>query len=98
MSKQTAVEWLSNNKEMSMYDVASHDEGGYLGIDEKALYKIMNEYANLKSKLHVTEALKAASEKATSYVSTNGEWTSSNVDSKVNKGSILNAYPLENIK
>ena len=50
----TAEEWLSNNKEMSVYDVAEYDEGGYLGIDEKALYKIMNEYA----KFHVEAARK----------------------------------------
>ena len=54
MNIPTAEEWLSNNKEMSVYDVASHDEGGYLGIDEKALYKIMNEYA----KFHVEAARK----------------------------------------
>ena len=54
MNIPTAEEWLSNNKEMSMYDVESHDEGGYLGIDEKALYKIMNEYA----KFHVEAARK----------------------------------------
>jgi hypothetical protein len=50
------------------------------------------------TKLHVQAALESASENAKSYVSTNGEWTSCNVDSKVNKESILNSYPLENIK
>jgi len=97
MSIPTAEEWLSNNKEMSMYDVASHDEGGYLGIDEKALYKIMDEYANLKSKLHVTEALKAASEKVElKYKSKEHKEHSTGIFIDIQ--SILNAYPLSNIK
>ena len=45
----TAEEWLSNHKELSVHDVASYDEGGYLGVDERALYTIMVEFA----KLHV---------------------------------------------
>jgi hypothetical protein len=100
MSIPTAEEWLSNNKEMSMYDVASHDEGGYLGIDEKALYKIMNEYANLKSKLHVEAALKEASEQAKTEVvlKRNKVSFSAEYDKVIDKNSILNAYPLENIK
>lgn len=49
----TAKEWLSNHKELSVHDVASYDEGGYLGVDERALYTIMIEFA----KLHV-EAIK----------------------------------------
>jgi hypothetical protein len=94
----TAEEWLSNNKEMSMYDVASHDEGGYLGIDEKALYKIMNGYANLKSKLHVEAALKAASEEAETDYELSNQYDPNSRYEIVNKKSILNAYPLENIK
>jgi hypothetical protein len=83
MNIPTAEEWLSNNKEMSMYDVLN-DEGGYLGIDEKALYKIMNEYANLKSKLHV-EACKKAQE---IYIDKYGQLEEGYDE----------AYPLENIK
>lgn len=52
----TAEEWLLNHKEMSKYDVESYDEGGYLGVNEGALYKMMIEFA----KLHVEAALKAA--------------------------------------
>jgi hypothetical protein len=83
----TAEEWLLNHKELSKYDVAEHDEGGYLGVNEDNLYKIMIEFA----KLHVEAALKAAYE--------NIEYTE--VDSSVPyvvKDSILNSYPLENIK
>ena len=49
------------------------------------------------AKLHVEAALKAASEKATSsaFYSPDNDGT---YDSSVHKSSILNAYPLENIK
>ena len=50
------------------------------------------------AQLHVQAALQAASENAKCYVDHNGEWVSSNVSSKIKKESILNAYPLENIK
>jgi hypothetical protein len=50
------------------------------------------------ARLHVESALKAASEKGEAFVRTNGEWTSSKVTAGVNKESILNSYPLENIK
>ena len=63
----TAEEWLLNHKEMSKYDVASYDEGGYLGVDEEALYKIMIEFA----KLHVEAALKEASDKFDHYSNKN---------------------------
>ena len=53
----TAEEWLLNHKEMSKYDVADYDEGGYSGVNEGVLYKIMIEFA----KLHVEQALKEAS-------------------------------------
>jgi len=56
----TAEQWLSNHKDLSMYDVEAYDEGGYLGVDRRALYNIMTEFA----KFHVEAALKAASEKA----------------------------------
>jgi hypothetical protein len=57
----TAEEWLLNHKEMSKYDVEDYDEGGYLGVNEGELYKIMIEFA----KLHVEAALKEASKKTT---------------------------------
>lgn len=48
------------------------------------------------AKLHVEAALKEASEKAHHYhIST---WKCEGVQPEVNKDSILNAYPLENIK
>ena len=40
----TAEEWLSNHNELSMYDVVDFDEGGYNGVDERKLYKIMFEF------------------------------------------------------
>lgn len=50
------------------------------------------------ARLHVEAALKVASEKGEAFVRTNGEWTSSKVTAGLNKESILNSYPLENIK
>jgi hypothetical protein len=64
---------------------------------------IMRDYA----KLHVEEALKAASENAyVEYIDLNTNEifdytdviTDDNVGADVNKKSILNAYPIENIK
>jgi hypothetical protein len=107
----TAEEWLLNHKELSKYDVAEHDEGGYLGVNEDNLYKIMVEFA----KLHVEAALKEASEKATwqnesfdtyfgdlrnfDFIDTDGAGdpsTGHNVF--VDIESILNSYPLDKIK
>jgi len=98
MNILTAEEWLSNNKEMSIYDVASYDEGGYCGIDEKALYKIMIEFA----KMHVEAALKLVSENAeiiddpNSYTGNTG--SEYPPDQIISEDSILNAYPLILIK
>lgn len=89
----TPEEWLASNKELSMYDVAEHDEGGYLGVNEKALYKIMNEYAILKAKHYVEEALNTAAEKA--YFRDFNDYI---CRTEENKRSILTAYPLTNIK
>jgi hypothetical protein len=50
------------------------------------------------AKLHVEAALKNASENVQAFVDSNGEWVSSNVTAVINKNSILNSYPLENIK
>ena len=50
------------------------------------------------AKMHVEAALKEASENAKAHLEHNGEWVSTNVKSRVNKDSILNSYPLENIK
>ena len=57
-------------------------------------YSAMIEFA----KLHVEAALKEASENAKAHIDHNGEWVSTNVKSRVNKDSIINSYPLENIK
>jgi hypothetical protein len=67
----------------------------------------LEDYSNLKAKFHVEAALKAASENAyVEYIDldTNEIFdytdviTDDNVGADVNKKSILNAYPLENIK
>ena len=50
------------------------------------------------AKLHVEAAFKEASENGQAFVNGNGEWVSSNVTAFINKDSILNSYPLENIK
>lgn len=50
----TAEEWLLNHKELSIYDVADYDEGGYSGVNENKLYTIMIEFAQF----HVNKALK----------------------------------------
>jgi hypothetical protein len=58
------------------------------------------------AKLHVKAALKEASEKANLYLHNSGWKHSSdiktvkchNYDASINKVSVLNAYPLENIK
>jgi hypothetical protein len=55
--------------------------------------KITIEFA----KLHVEAALKAASEKGYGLYENEGEWRGVS-KSKINKKSILNAYPLTNIK
>ena len=85
----TAEEWLSNHKELSVHDVASYDEGGYLGVDERALYTIMVEFA----KLHVEQALKTASQNASLNYD---EWD--DMAAYIDRDSIENAYPLTNIK
>lgn len=89
----SAEEWLSNHKELSSYDVAYHDEGGYQGVDENKLYKIMIEFA----KLHVEAALKAASEKV-SLTDFAYEFLQEGAYDAIDKETILNAYPLDNIK
>jgi hypothetical protein len=92
----TAEKWLENHKELSMYQVAEYNEGGYNGIDEEALYRIMIEFA----KLHVQEALKVASEEATVTPIDHEEISEGSFRPiwGVDDDSILNAYPLENIK
>ncbi len=70
------------------------EQKGYLMLSKKEFTDIMNSYA----KLHVEAALQSASEQARATTRSNGEWISSNTDASVNKSSILNAYPLTNIK
>lgn len=53
-----AEEWLLNQKELSIYDVAEHDEGGYLGVNEEKLYEIMIEFSkfqNIELQMRVKE-------------------------------------------
>ena len=103
----TAEEWLLNHKELSMYDVQEHDEGGYLGVNEKALYKIMTEFA----KAHVKAALEAAAENAmidaepeSGRIVTRKEFDFDDrgmvcpYNLSINKQTILNAYPDDNIR
>jgi hypothetical protein len=89
----TAEEWLTNHKELFKYSLELHDEGGYLGIDDDMLYKIMNEYA----KLHVKACKKEISEKAKlndfAY-----EFLQEAASDAIDKDSILNAYSLDLIK
>lgn len=47
MEIPSAEQWLRNHKELSMYNVAEYDEGGYLGINENKLYQIMIEFATM---------------------------------------------------
>lgn len=82
----TAEEWLK-----SIYNINSSSE---VALGGKLLTDKLVEFA----KLCVEQALKEASENAKAYTSSNGEWVSTNVTSYVNKESILNAYPLTNIK
>jgi hypothetical protein len=77
----------------STYD-AEYDGEVFEVVDKDKCIENMIEFA----KLHVEAALKEASEKGEAFVRTNGEWTSSKVTAGLNKESILNSYPLENIK
>lgn len=88
----TPEEWLKNHKELSENDVALYDEDGYAGVDNKALYTIMEEYGKLMAKFHVEAALKAASEEKT-----HGMLVVPMFNEEQQKA-ILNAYPKENIK
>ena len=87
----TAEEWLTNHKDLSKYDLENHDEGGYLGINDSHLYKIMIEFA----KLHVEAALKSIWDKSE-------EWDNGFnnpirvIDNDLEL--IVNIYPLDNIK
>lgn len=54
----------------------------------------LEQFANLQSKFHVEKALKAASEKATSYVTANHRGDEYSV---IDKDSILNAYDINKI-
>jgi hypothetical protein len=76
------------------------------GINEKELQNLpwfdygnlltwLEDYSNLKAKFHVEAALKAAKEKATA---SNNPKFKGDVNPIVDDDSILNAYPLENIK
>ena len=90
--KQTAVEWLVNV-------VNSCIAPDYIPKEIVNQAKEMEKEQKIEfAKLHVKSALKAASEKGEAVVRTNSQWTSSKVTASVNKESILNSYPLKNIK
>lgn len=74
------------------FSIESYDEGGYLGIDENELFRMMKEFA----RLHVTEALNTAAMKA----KINGQTFKgrrASEETQIDKESIINAYPLTNI-
>jgi hypothetical protein len=77
--------------ESNQYDLESHDEGGYLGIDTKVFAEKLREFA----KLHVTEALKKAYQNGTV---TNKPKFAGDINYQVDEDSILNAYSLNLIK
>lgn len=81
----------AENLALQMQDTLGYDD---LIDPVKFASLVATEFA----KIHVQEALKEASKKVKSYVDTNGEWTSSHVSASIDKSSILNAYPLTNIK
>lgn len=63
----------------------------------------LEEYSNIKATYHVEAALKAAADKAKIDESwENNDWESENPEGftvcRINKDSILNAYPKENIQ
>ena len=90
MSKiPTAEEFLATSDEFEVIETRKQEE---------VVTKAMIEFA----KLHVEAALKEASEKAVTdyeYAGETGEFDDISVyDYFVDKESILNAYPLENVK
>lgn len=96
----TPEEWLKNHKELSENDVALYDEDGYAGVDNKALYTIMEEYGKLMAKFHVEAALKAAYDNQVieQYRKEDMYDYPNSSHFRATKHSILNAYPKENIK
>jgi len=78
---------ITAEKFQKNYSIEYYDEGGYQGIEEQELSKMLIEFA----KMHVKQALKQSSENVESYVI-------EGLVSEVDRDSILNAYPLENIK
>ena len=88
----TAEEWLLNHKELSIYHLEEYDEGGYLGVNEEALYKIMIEF----TKLHCEAQLKSILKNVKQEIACDRESTE-HFNLSV-KPSILNAYPLDKIK
>jgi hypothetical protein len=79
--------------ERNQYDLESHDEGGYLGIDTKIFAENLIEFA----KLHVEAALKEASEKV-SLTDFAYEFLQEGAYDAIDKDTILNSYSLDNIK
>ena len=93
----TVEEFLT--KELSKLPTGTKGEFVRLSADaDKALYDAMIEFA----KLHVKAALKLASEKAKQiedpYSYTGNTGSEYPADYIIDKDSILNAYPLKNIK
>lgn len=74
-------------------NLEDYDEGGYLGLNEKEGAKMLIEFA----KLHVQEALRCASEDARCDWYDHDEISNEKLY-RVEKDTILSAYPLTNIK
>jgi hypothetical protein len=45
--KNKVLEYIENRKDFHLGMIEEYDEGGYLGIDENNLSKIMEEYARI---------------------------------------------------
>jgi len=85
----TAEEFL----EKGDYHYYINDDGEKV-FYESGVKRAMEDYANIKAKYHVEAALKAASEKAEAEPYSEGAVGQCGIDAD----SILNAYPLTNIK
>lgn len=61
-------------------------------------YKSIEDRAIEFAKLHIKAALEAASKNAKTYIETYSSPHYDEWDAEIDKNSILNAYPIENIK
>jgi hypothetical protein len=91
----TAEQWLANHQQLSHYDVAEYDEGGYLGVNEAKLYQIMIEFATMHVQACKQDIAKNANLSDELYEFISDSWEGGDY---IDKQSILNAYPESNIK